>query len=308
MKRLSLILLACLASLPAWAQVPGTSLQINRTPITQGTTGLCLYDNAGKVGEQACGTGTAANIQVGTTTVGGGTSGRLLLDSAGTLGETVFALSGTSAQTYTFPSTSTTVAGLSVDQTFTGIETFSKTTGGGVLPDFFTGAQLKLGQADAENVAIFMSGFGNGTNLVGSRANGTYATPTVPILNSNFIQIAGRGWMSGAAGAAASYSGGAVSLTMAANETWSSTNRGTRILLSVTPNTTASRLDAIQISGDIAASASGLSVRMINGAQFWLSNAATTGLVAGALAALTNASMVIYDSTGTAYRFPVVTP
>lgn len=35
---------------------------------------------------------------------------------------------------------------------------------------------------------------------------------------------------------------------------------------------------------------------------------ATTGLVAGALAALTNASIVIYDATGTAYRVPCVTP
>lgn len=35
---------------------------------------------------------------------------------------------------------------------------------------------------------------------------------------------------------------------------------------------------------------------------------ATTGLIAGALAALTNASIVIYDATGTAYRVPCVTP
>lgn len=35
---------------------------------------------------------------------------------------------------------------------------------------------------------------------------------------------------------------------------------------------------------------------------------ATTGLIAGALAALTNASIVIYDAAGTAYRVPCVTP
>lgn len=35
---------------------------------------------------------------------------------------------------------------------------------------------------------------------------------------------------------------------------------------------------------------------------------ASTGLVAGALAALTNASLVIYDGAGTAYRVPCVTP
>jgi len=36
--------------------------------------------------------------------------------------------------------------------------------------------------------------------------------------------------------------------------------------------------------------------------------AATTGLVAGAIAALTTATIVIYDATGTAYRVPCVTP
>lgn len=38
----------------------------------------------------------------------------------------------------------------------------------------------------------------------------------------------------------------------------------------------------------------------------WLSNAAVTGLVAGAVAALTTATIVIYDSTGQAYRVPCV--
>lgn len=36
--------------------------------------------------------------------------------------------------------------------------------------------------------------------------------------------------------------------------------------------------------------------------------AAVTGLVAGALAALTTASIIIYDFTGTAYRVPCITP
>lgn len=36
--------------------------------------------------------------------------------------------------------------------------------------------------------------------------------------------------------------------------------------------------------------------------------AATTGLTAGVLSALTTASIVIYDSTGTAYRVPCITP
>lgn len=48
--------------------------------------------------------------------------------------------------------------------------------------------------------------------------------------------------------------------------------------------------------------------QVISGLVFQLGNAATTGLIAGALAALTTASIVILDSTGTAYRVPCVTP
>lgn len=43
-----------------------------------------------------------------------------------------------------------------------------------------------------------------------------------------------------------------------------------------------------------------------SGSAFTLGNAATTGLIAGALAALTTASIVITDSTGQAYRVPCV--
>ncbi len=42
------------------------------------------------------------------------------------------------------------------------------------------------------------------------------------------------------------------------------------------------------------------------GKTFQLGNAATTGLVAGVLAATTNASIVITDSTGQAYRIPCI--
>lgn len=43
-----------------------------------------------------------------------------------------------------------------------------------------------------------------------------------------------------------------------------------------------------------------------NGAVFKLGNNASTGLVAGVLSALTNASIVISDATGQAYRVPCI--
>lgn len=46
--------------------------------------------------------------------------------------------------------------------------------------------------------------------------------------------------------------------------------------------------------------------KVASGTQFWVGNAATTGLTAGVLSALTNASIVIYDSAGQAYRVPCI--
>jgi predicted TIM-barrel enzyme len=47
-------------------------------------------------------------------------------------------------------------------------------------------------------------------------------------------------------------------------------------------------------------------VTVKSGKRLTLGNANTTGLSAGALAATTNASIVIYDSTGQAYRIPCI--
>lgn len=49
-------------------------------------------------------------------------------------------------------------------------------------------------------------------------------------------------------------------------------------------------------------------VSIASGTAFRLGVAATTGLVAGALAALTTSSIVIQDNTGTSYRVPCITP
>ena len=90
MKRiLYVVLAALLAALPAQSQVPpGEGIVINQTPIQGGSADQCLYKTtAGKVGAQACGTGTAADITVGTTTVTGAASGDLLTRGASALGK-----------------------------------------------------------------------------------------------------------------------------------------------------------------------------------------------------------------------------
>lgn len=84
------IVLATLFSLLAWpalAQLPGGSeVQIDRTPVIGGTSPNCLYiTSTNKVGQQACGGGTAANVTSGTTTVTGGTTSGIVWNNAGTL-------------------------------------------------------------------------------------------------------------------------------------------------------------------------------------------------------------------------------
>lgn len=63
---------------------------------------------------------------------------------------------------------------------------------------------------------------------------------------------------------------------------------------------------ALSINRVDKATVSSTDIKIVSGVNFWLGNAATTGLSAGALAATTNASIVIYDSTGQAYRIPCI--
>lgn len=85
MKRL-LILIGCLLwALPALAQLPGDAIVINKTPVISGTNTNCLNITSGKVGQVACGGGTATNITVATTTITGGTTSGIVWSNAGVL-------------------------------------------------------------------------------------------------------------------------------------------------------------------------------------------------------------------------------
>jgi hypothetical protein len=111
MKRI-LMFLGALVALASAAQAqlpPAGGLSVGNTPIQNGTNGLCLYQTGGKLGEQACGTGTAADIKVGTTTVSSGTTTRILFDNAGTLGEYSLTGSGTVVAMQTAPTFLTSI-------------------------------------------------------------------------------------------------------------------------------------------------------------------------------------------------------
>lgn len=59
-------------------------------------------------------------------------------------------------------------------------------------------------------------------------------------------------------------------------------------------------------TGTFATAVNGGDVTVASGKVLTLGNAAVTGLTAGVLAALTNATVVITDSTGQAYRIPCI--
>lgn len=61
-----------------------TQITVGTTTVGSGTSGYCLYDNAGVLGAQSC--GTATSIAIGSTSVSGGTSGYILYNNAGLLG------------------------------------------------------------------------------------------------------------------------------------------------------------------------------------------------------------------------------
>lgn len=73
----------------AVAQLPPSGgLSIGNTPIQFGTPSDCLYvGSGGKLAQQACGAGTAADITVGTTTVTGAANGDILTRGASALGK-----------------------------------------------------------------------------------------------------------------------------------------------------------------------------------------------------------------------------
>ena len=136
-------------ALPTFQSPASTGLTVGTTTIASGTSGYILYNNAGVLGNVAT-TGTAGTSVVLATsptlvtpTLGvasatsinkvaitaPATSATLTIADGKTLtASNSLTLAGTDSTTMTFPSSSATVAGLGITQTFTGTQTFSGTS------------------------------------------------------------------------------------------------------------------------------------------------------------------------------------
>lgn len=154
-----------------------SGITVGTTTITSGTTTKVLFDNAGVLGEYTIsGSGNVAmtTSPVFTTpTLGAATAtsinGLTITSSTGTLSITnlkTFAVSnsitlaGTDAQTYTFPTTTATIARTDAAQTFTGVQTFSSApvlstgtvTVSGTTQTFPTTAQTLVGRTTTDTL------------------------------------------------------------------------------------------------------------------------------------------------------------
>jgi hypothetical protein len=134
-------------ALPTFQSPASTGLTVGTTTVASGTSGYILYNNAGVLGNLA-NTGTGNNVLATSPTlttptlgVATATSINKVAFTAPATGSTLtiadgktltannsLTLAGTDSTTMTFPSSSATVAGLGITQTFTGTQTFSGTS------------------------------------------------------------------------------------------------------------------------------------------------------------------------------------
>lgn len=161
MRRLLFTLLLALSAAPAFAQLPGDSINAGTTPITNVPSGNCLKVISGILQSAACGGGTATDILVGTTTVTGGTTTRVLFDNAGVLGEYVISGTGsvamTTSPTFVTPTlgvaagTSLALGGATIGTDALGVTGNMTLTGIGVVSSNSASAGLTVTQAGAGN-------------------------------------------------------------------------------------------------------------------------------------------------------------
>ncbi len=237
-------------------------------------------------------------------------------------------LSGTDSTTMTFPTTSATIARTDAAQTFTGNQTIS--SGVLVIPNTsFQTPGIQLGSTTT-GINAFNSGgtivfVNNGTARLGIQGThivttgaSAYSWRSDTDVTSAPDTLLYRG------GAAATIQMGADVNAAATAQTFKSARGITGTDKAGAPfhfasgegtgAATVSYIDfatptvlgssATQQTNTVRATIDSAGVKCA--VPLWLSNAAVTGLVAGVLAASTNASIVIYDSAGQAYRIPCI--
>jgi len=246
-------------------------------------------------------------------------SKRLRFSASGNTTEmiTTLASSSTSSQTITLPNATgaTTLAGLQMVQTFTAANTFSLTTD--ATSSSAGAVMISGGLAVAKKLYVGTTLFlSNGHRVTFFTSTTTTSQPTLYGVDGG----GGQGQITfgsfGADGTTALYggiNGAPASINcykaelncsyIALAPSGGLKDSGGNIALTVTSNKAIAMGGTLAVTGTTTCTGG---VIIGSGQALKLGNAATTGLTAGVLSALTNASITITDSAGTVYRIPCI--
>lgn len=234
--------------------------------------------------------GGGTGLTVGTSTITSGTTTRILYDNAGVLGEYTITGTGTVAVMQTSPTLITPLLGTPTSGVLTNATGLPVSTG---VSGLGTGIATFLATPSSANLlAAVTDETGSGALVFANTP--TLVTPVLGVATATSLAIGGATISSNALavtgsvqfGATATVSGGgAISCATAQYFAWT-----TRSLMR-SPS-----------DGAITAKNNAENAFSTFQAKLTTDTNATTGLVAGAFAALTNATLTIYDGSGQAYR------
>lgn len=184
-----------------------------------------------------------------------------------------------------------------------------------------TGTSLAIGGATIGSNALAVTGhlLLEGVTSTGATGTGNLVFGTSPTLVTPALGTPASGVATNLTGTASGLTAGNVTtnanltgpITSSGNATSiaSQTGTGSKFVVDtspalITPALGVATATSITVSGATIGASGNITVA--SGQALKLGNAATTGLTAGVLAALTNATIVITDSTGQAYRIPCI--
>jgi hypothetical protein len=116
-------------------------------------------------------------------------------------------------------------------------------TNSAALPSPTTGTVIQVGGADTTSTRIEIDAFGSGPAIEGKQAQGTAASPTATQATNTLLNLTAFGY-----GATGYSSGGRGFIQVQANQNWTDSNQGTKLMLGTTENNTTTALTQLTLA------------------------------------------------------------